>query len=450
MNHFSNFLALRLPFFYGYVVVLVALLTQICSSPGQTFAMVAFTPAIQRSLNLSSSSLAAAYMIGTFLAAFPLFLIGPIADRLGLRTTTFGVAIGLVVACLFASICQGFVSLILAFVLLRLLGQGAMSLLGGNIVSMWFRQRLGRVNSVMSVGGALAFAIMPTLLLDAIEHFGWRGTYQILGMAVLCGFVPFLALLRNRPEDMGLTVDGIPANPRGENFPLNPLASSLHTSKPQDRDESTNKEFTKDEVPQQHFHEPETTLREAMAHRSYWILMIGMVVWAMTGTGIVFYAIPIYEQFGIPAASSKLLFMTLSFCMLMAQTLGGVLADKLPMHRLLATGFGLLALGAFVIPSTQSTLQVHLFAALFGSGQGLAIASNSTMWVRYYGRKHLGAIRGSVWCATVASSGCGPFILGLFADSLGSFTPGIWLFVGLLSCLGPLSAFATQPPNKPS
>jgi MFS family permease len=418
MNHFSNFLARRLPFFYGYVVVLVALMAQVCSSPGQTFAMVAFTPAIQASLHLSSSKLAAAYMIGTFLAAFPLFLVGPIADRLGLRMTTFAVAIALAGACLIASLAQGFISLIVAFILLRLLGQGAMSLLGNNIVSMWFRQRLGKVNSAMSVGGAIAFALMPTLLLDSIESFGWRGTYQLLGAAVLFGFVPFLLLLRNRPEDLRLSVDG-------------------RTAHAIQRDSTS-----------QGFREPELTLRDATAHRSYWLLMMGMVVWAMTGTGIVFYAIPIYEQLGIPASQSKLLFMTLSLCMLLSQTIGGILADRLPMHRLLATGFALLTLGTSTIPFTSGLPQVHLFAALFGAGQGLAIAANSTMWVRYYGRKHLGAIRGSVWCVTVASSGCGPFVLGLFADNFGSFTPGLWLFAGLLASLAPLSAFATQPSHS--
>ncbi len=80
-------------------MVLVALMAQICSSPGQTFAISAFTPALQESLHLTSSKLSAAYMLGTFFAAFPLFVIGPLADRFGLRWTTFLVALGLAGAC---------------------------------------------------------------------------------------------------------------------------------------------------------------------------------------------------------------------------------------------------------------------------------------------------------------------------------------------------------------
>ncbi len=139
--------------------------------------------------------------------------------------------------------------------------------------------------------------------------------------------------------------------------------------------------------------------------------------------------------------------MTFSCNMLAAQIVGGILADRLPMHRLLVIGFALLTAGVGVIPFTTGTFHVHLFAALFGAGQGLLIAASSTMWVRYYGRKHLGSIRGSVWCATVAGSGCGPFILGIFADNYGSFTPGLWLFTAGLAPLAPLAALATAPPS---
>jgi MFS family permease len=174
-------------------------------------------------------------------------------------------------------------------------------------------------------------------------------------------------------------------------------------------------------------------------------LAIDMSLWAMIGTGIVFYALPVFAQYGIAPEQSKLLFTTFSACMLVSQVAGGILADRYPMHRLLALGFAFLAAGVAVIPFTTHVYHVHAFAALFGAGQGLAITVNSTMWVRYYGRKNLGKIRGAVWCTTVAGSGFGPFFLGLIVDNWNSFTPGITLFAALLLPLAPLSLLATQP-----
>jgi MFS family permease len=144
------------------------------------------------------------------------------------------------------------------------------------------------------------------------------------------------------------------------------------------------------------------------------------------------------------------MFSTFSLSMLVAQVGGGILADRLAMNRLLSVGFAALAAGAFVLPLTTSEAGMHLFAALFGTGQGMALAVSSTMWVRYYGRPNLGKIRGAVWCATVAGSGCGPFILGLVDDYAGSFTPGLWCFAAMLLPLAPLALWATPPQPRQS
>ncbi|MCA9132918.1 MAG: MFS transporter [Planctomycetales bacterium] len=415
MNRFSDFLSSKLPFYYGYLIVVVAVLAQVCASPGQTFAVAAFTPYLQESLGLSSSKLAAAYMLGTLLAAIPLVAIGPLSDRFGLRGTTACVAIALAGACFLASRVTGFASLLVAFMLLRFLGQGALVLLSGNIVSMWFQTRLGTVTSVMNAGGAAAFAIVPLVLIGAIQGFGWRMTYVALGMFILLSLVPLLVLtLRNRPEDLGQFPDGLRIDAE--------TAGLAAAQTPVD-----------------------LTLPQALRDRTFWILGGGMAVWGMIGTGLVFYALPIFQQYGVAPEQSKMLFTTLSLSMLVAQVVGGVLADRNPMHGLLCISFVLLAAGVAVIPLTSSVWHVHIFAGLFGLGQGLTHSVSSTMWVRYYGRQHLGKIRGTVWCAMVAGSGLGPFVLGIIVDTWGSFAPGIWLYVGLLLPLAPLSLLATKP-----
>ncbi len=165
----SDRLAARLPFFYGYVMIPVAMAVQIASSPGQTFAVSAFKPALLEALALSHTQFSFAYMTGTMLAALPLSLVGPLADRFGLRIVTSVVVVALAATCLFASTVSGIVSLLLTFWLLRFLAQGSMSLLSGNTLSMWFRHRIGRVSAVMSIGMALAFATVPDLLSRSID-----------------------------------------------------------------------------------------------------------------------------------------------------------------------------------------------------------------------------------------------------------------------------------------
>ncbi|NND98792.1 MAG: MFS transporter [Pirellulaceae bacterium] len=423
INQFSDRLSARLPFFYGYVMIPVAMLIQICTSPGQTFAVSAFTPALRESLQLSDSRFSFAYMVGTFLAAFPLSVIGPLADRWGNRVVTFVVSLSLALTCWLASHVSGFVSLLIVFFLLRFLGQGSMSLLGGNAIAMWFRTRIGRVSAAMSVGGAIAFAWVPQWISTSISIRGWRATYQALAIVVVVAMLPTLIFLfRNRPEDLGQHVDGIDRV---------------------DQDDCGQPVVTVVD------NEPRYTLRQAMRHHSFYLLGLINCFWALTGTGIVFYLFTLCEDRGLASRVPADLFKTLGFSMLALQLIGGVLADALPLNRLLGVGTTLLCIGLGFAWLGDTTPMMHGFAFFFGGGQGLLLAVGSVVWVRYYGRIHLGSIRGAVWSLTVAGSGCGPLAMGLIRDRYLVFDHALGIFFAIMSVLAALSWFATAPRGNP-
>ncbi len=428
MNRISDLLANKLPFFYGYLILLVAIAAQFGSSPGQTYAISVFSPHLETGLGLSKSALSAAYMLGTLLAAVPLTLIGPLSDRIGIRATVIGVAAGLVGACLIASQAQGFTSVLLVFLLLRFLGQGAMTLLAGNMVSMWFHRRLGTMNAIMCAGSATAFAIVPVVLQSYIESAGWRAAFVAQGVVLAALLLPALVLIyRNHPQEVLQHFDGDAAEPAWQSGGKSHAAAQQSPAA---------------------LKVVERTLHEAVRNRTFWILAADMCFWAMIGTGVVFHSQAIFAQFGVTPAQTQAMFPVFSVSMLVAQLAGGPLADRIPMHYLLSVAFFVLAVGAASIPIAAGVAAVYLFALLFGAGQGLAISVTATMWARYYGREHLGKIRGAVWCLTVAGSGCGPLILGAISDATGSFVVGLWIFTALLIPLAPLSLLATPLPGK--
>jgi len=413
---FSHQIAVRLPFFYGYVMIPVAMLVQIATSPGQTFAISAFTPYLRESLQLSDSQLSLAYMLGTLLAAFPLALVGPLSDRFGLRGITLIAITMLSAACYFASTVVNFYSLLGAFFLLRFLGQGSLSLLSGNAISMWFRSRIGRVSAAMSIGTAIAFAWIPEWINASITAIGWRETYECLALIVAVSMLPIVVFLFcNRPEDIGQAVDGIQiAKPERTLESVETSAASL-------------------------------TIHQAIRCRAFAILAACNTVWAMAGTGIVFYLFTLCEDLGFEAAVPADLFKTLGLMMLLTQLLGGVLADFLRLNRLLMLGTVMLSAGLAAAVWGHTELALHAFAGLFGAGQGMLLAVGNVVWVRYFGRAHLGSIRGTVWCCTVAGSGCGPLLMGIARDVWGGFGPAIYLFLGLMAGLSLVALLATPP-----
>ena len=424
----SDVLASRLPVYYGYVMVPVAMLLSIASSPGQTFAFSAFTPSFRDELGLSDVRLTLAYAVGTLLAAVPLSRIGPLSDRIGLRVVVLGSLAALSVVCVAASRVQGFVTLLLAFWALRFLGQGSMGLLSGNTVSMWFRRRIGRVGAVMAVAMAGAFAVVPGLIQSSIADIGWRATYVRIGFVVAMVGLPIVLLLyRDRPEDVRQVIDG---------------TRITSDDQPNDATESV---------------DVSVAFSDAVRHRSFWAIGAVTTLWAMVGTAVMFYLYPIAAAGGVDADRAGELFAWFGTFMLAGQLIGGVAADSMRINRLLAAGTLMLAGGTAAIaaalfdhpalPSPEWLLRS--FAALFGGGQGLLIAVTSAAWVKFYGRDELGRIRGAVWSATVAGSGLGPLILGATVQYGGTFTPALVAMAVGLAAVVPVSMLATPPEVGP-
>lgn len=442
----------------------IAMLGQICTAPGQTFAISAFTPSLRESLGLSDAQLAAAYMLGTFAAAFPLLLVGPLADRIGNRATMLGSVVGLTLACWYTSLVGGVVSLFFAFLLLRFLGQGALSLLSQNTAAMWFHSKLGRVSAGMSVGMAGAFAMIPGGLIATIEVLGWRATYRLLGVIVAVVMLPLLLLVyRNHPRDVGQHPDGvIPLDEREQHRQLeqadgradNHLAAQQDTgaagAKSSELESSASESLERESSeigrrPVDMVSLPSMPFPEAIRHASYWIVAISMACWALTGTGAVFYLLDISALAGVSADDSAKAFVTIAGCMLVSQLIGGPLADRLPLNLLLGVAVSLLAVGMGRLLTLGGVSDLHWFAGFFGAGQGLALVVGATVWVRYFGPEHLGKIRGTAWSIAVAGSGAGPFVLGWVRDQTGSFYAGIATFTIALACLAGLSIFAVDP-----
>ncbi len=414
-NSPSRRLADRLPFYYGWVMLPIAMLAAIATSPGQTFGISIFNPSFRLSLGLSHSQLTGAYMFGTLLAALPQPYIGGLMDRYGIRRVMFIIVILLGLACIFMSQVNNLLMLFLAFFCLRMFGQGALSLLANNTLPMWFQVRLGTVAGMMNAAVAGSLAVIPPLILLLINQFGWRGAYTVLGVMVWLVMLPLLLLLyRNRPEDVGQALDG---------------RSSSETA------------ITVEETTQA----VSFSLREAQHTRSYWILMILTAAFGLIITAVFFNIVPIFTNHGLTDANAAATFTILALALAVTQLIGGVLADRIHLNWLAAVSTALVAAGIWVLSGADSVMLAQFYALLIGIGQGLFGAVNNTVWVRYYGRAHLGRIRGSVAMASVAGSSAGPFIMGATYDLFGSYQASLTLFLAMLVPLAIATLWAAAP-----
>ncbi|MEK6233094.1 MAG: MFS transporter [Planctomycetales bacterium] len=416
--------------YYGWVMLPLVSVMQICTAPGQTFGISVFNPYLRESLQLSHTELASAYLLASCAAAFSLSVIGWLSDRVGLRLTSMGMVVFLGAACAAISQASGIVTLTLSFWMLRSFGQGGLSLTAQNGLAMWFSRRLGLAAGLAGLGMAAGFALVPKLFLAMIREFDWRNAYLILAAFNWVVLLPAVAILfRNRPEDVGQQIDG----------------DVIETSPP--KSQQQNQPTAKASAPPRIEETPERELDLAAAckTRAYWIAMAITMLWGMIGTGIVFNMEPLFTWRGLTEANAVAAFMPIAGGMAIMQLIGGVLADRVPLNRLLATSAAGMCVAVCAAGTMHSVATAHLFALMLGGSQGLLGAANATLWPRYFGRRNLGAIRGSIFTATVGSCSVGPIVMAASFDYLGGYGPALIVFAALLALASLAGLFATPP-----
>ena len=130
------------------------------------------------------------------------------------------------------------------------------------------------------------------------------------------------------------------------------------------------------------------------------------------------------------------------------QIFGGALADRIPLNRLAFGGPFLYSAAIVALITVPASAVVLVYTLILGVGQGMFGGLGTTVWVRYFGREHLGKIRGAVWTAGVAGSSVGPFLMGVSYDHFGDFTFSLIATAVIMFGLSFANLWAT-PPKKP-
>lgn len=407
------------PVYYGWVMLAVAMATQFASSPGQTFIVALFNKHIAHSLGISLTTLAMAFLWGTVLASLPLPWIGAMADRFGLRKTLAVVTLLFGLSCILMSQVQGPWTLFLGFLAIRTLGQGAFSLLANNTPDMWFRRNLGFATGIRNLAMPLALLTVPTLTIFWIANYGWQWAYIFSGLAIWIGMFPLLIFLfRDRPEEIGQFPDG-ELTADGDTHRRGPDPSILV---------------------------PQLTLHQAFLNRSFWIVVSMMTMWAMIGTAMTFNVVPFMESRGLSETDSNVIFAYLAISMAICQFFGGILADRFKLQYLLFIGTLGLASSVVLFWSINSVAGAALYGVAFGVAQGIASAGSNSLWARYFGRAHLGRIKGFSMMTIVAGSAVGPLVMTAGYDLFGSYDGVLLLFVAMFIIQAFVCLLATPPP----
>ena len=408
-------------FFYGWLMVVVAMAGYFASGPGQSHIFSVFILPLSRDLGLDQTEISSAYALATLAAAFGLPYVGRLIDRYGMRrvvlitTTLLGFA-----AIAFGQV-QGLIMLCLLFGALRFLGQGTLMLSSANLVAQWFSAKRGFAASLMALGFSASVALHPPFAQWLIDQVGWRDAWFWLGIATWAIYLPLVLLLvQNKPEDIGLLPDGddaVGTAAGGDEAAVKPSDAQIGL-----------------------------TSGEALRTSAFWIIAIALSSFSMLVTALFFYQVSIFQTQGLPEQVAARIFPISALTMVCCMPIFGRLLDSLPTKPLFASGILLMSASMIALVFVQDLTTAVTYAVIFGMNNAAVHALIGYVWPRFFGRKHLGSIQGTAATIMVVGASIGPLPFGAAYDATGSYQIAL-LSLALLPALCAVAVLLMRPPD---
>ncbi len=409
----------RAPFYYGWIILIAGGLAIFTSAPGQTYVVSVFIDPMIEDLGWSRNLYSSLYTGGSLAAALAVPFIGRLLDRFGGRIMLTAIAMAFGVATVLIGSVASPIHLFLGFVAIRALGQGSLQLISTTLVAMWFIRRRGRAMALMALAAPMSQAAFPVLVFSLISTWGWRNAWMILGAIIWIILIPVgIILVRRSPESVGLQPDGI----------VRPMSSPSATASISSDDN-------------------DWTLGEAVRTRAFWMLLFVGIPLSMIGTGLTFHHVDLFvtKGYDVGLAAGVLSFM--APMALLGTIVAGFLNDKLPNRYIMTGGHLLLAITMVWAMPMSLVWQAFVYGGSMGFAQGVTMTTTNVIWPNYFGRTHIGSIRGVVSTAMVASSAMGPLPVSYLFALTNDYNTPILAFLGLPIATAVVSLLAV-PPRK--
>jgi MFS family permease len=285
-------------------------------------------------------------------------------------------------------------------------------------VAKWFIVKRGKAMSLVFIGVPVGIGISAPVSQALINAVGWRASWAIIGL-VAGTVILLLALvvLRNDPESMGLLPDG--ETPR------------------EAEDSSPSRAAAMAEYP--------WTVHEAVRTGAFWRLAIafGTVMMGMGAIGL--FWIPYFADKGFDPQLAAWGFTAYAWAQAGGSALLAPLIDRFQPRFLALVGFATFIAAFLLVMAADTNGQMFAAAALAGVGVGIGMLLQAQMWPSYFGRSHIGAIRGAAVPLTILFSGSGASATGMIFDATGTYEPAWWGVVTLLFVGAALIAVTPKP-----
>ena len=416
---------MKLPFFYGWIIVAITMVAGILAAGVSNITMAVVLKPISDDLGWSRSLTAAAVTMGAVLGGLLSPLFGPLADRLGPRflLPLGGALVGLLAfgVSLSTEPWQFYATFVPARALTEFLLCGMISF---TAVTNWFYLKRPRAMGLVAMATPLGSAVLSLVYQFFVTHYGWRSAFLALGVALwVLVVIPGAVLLRRQPEDLGLYPDGIA-----------PSADALEAA--------STKMKSNDAASEQSWSRP-----EAMRTSALWLLVASTFLAAIGTGGTAFHTAAYFTDVRIAPAVAAGAVSLMALSGAFGNGLWGALAERISPRGLNVATMLVAAAAVAFLTQVTAPIAAFVFAFLFGLNARGAAVLTQVLISRYFGRRSFGAISSVLDPFHKGGLGLGALFAGIAFDFTGNYQT-IFMIFGASFVVSALLIFLVRRPGR--
>jgi MFS family permease len=424
--------------------MLAAAAAMVGTLPGRTQGLGLITEGLLKSLRLGPVPYAQINLWATLIGSLFCIGIGRLQDRVGSRIVSTVTVLLLGIVVLAMSRVTTLPLLFFLITLTRGLGQSALSVISLTMTGQWFKRRLNTAMAIYTVVMSIGFMIAFPVIGSIVTLKGWRVAWADIGWALILALAPLLLLLvRRSPEAIGLSIDGEPAASgmgnacRGAAVP----SANARTANLQAIAASNTTDLTGEPA------QESATFLEALGTGAFWVMATASAMYGLIASGIGLFNESILKARGLDPAVYHTTLAITAITALAGNFLGGYLASKGAMNRLMSAAMLLLTISLAALPSISAVWHAIVLAVIMGVAGGFVMVLFFSFWGHVYGRRHLGMIQGAAQTLTVIASAVGPLILAECVDRTRSYAFAFYLLAGVVAVLA-IASWVTPVPSR--
>jgi MFS family permease len=412
----------RLPFFYGWIIVAVAFVTTGLGVNARTAFSLLFPP-ILAEFGWERGVTAGAFSFGFLVSAILSPSLGRLMDRRGPRFV-MEMGVGLVAAgLLLAPLVRQPWHLYATLGVLVGGGSVCLSYTGQSLyLPNWFVRRRGLAMSLAFAGVGVGSIILLPSIQVIIGRAGWRTACVVMGLLVLAVLAPLNLLLKRRPEDLGLAPDGDPGSAGGAAGPAANVVDAAWVA-------------------------VDWTLARAMRTTRFWWIAVGFLCGLFAWYAVQVHQTKYLVEVGFSPTHAAWALGFVSLAGIPGQIVLGHVSDRIGREWVWTAGnlgFVLCYLALLLLRDYPTPALLYFMVLTQGAlGYGLTSVIGAIPAEIFQGR-HYGVIFGMLMLAAIGGGAAGPWVAGALYDATGSYAPAFWLAIGA-SVLSAFSVWRAAP-----